>query len=400
MAAERTAALAALLLLACSPARALSSAAETALDSGLHALYSLDYERSRAAFHALIEQEPDSPYGYLFESGAIWWEAAQEYGLFKDTPTLQGLFESDVDEAIRKSDGWIASADRDRQRDGHFAAGMALGTRGQWDIMKGHYLKAYLDGKHAVKHLKKASKLDPDYADTDFGLGVFDYEAARLSGVAKLGVLVGVRGDEKRGIGLIEKAMDHGRYASRQAADFLLTLFVVDKGDWRGARPALEKLRRDFPESLYFQAAELALRWNTGERDASLRLGRDLFAKAQADPAAFQRKLLSLACGLSDGTCLDRAQANASRAWLTAALAAAPQPPAADDVSYLSLLHLYRGYMDDALGLPEDAAKDYGWCLEQPEFWDVHARAELCLRQGCAQREVLAYLKALSRAAP
>ncbi len=398
MAAERLLPALALLALLAGPARALSAAAESSLDQGLHALYSLDYERSRAAFHALIEQEPDSPFGYLFESGAIWWEAAQEYGLFKDTPTLQGLFERDVDAAVAKADAWTAAQDPQTRRDGHFAGGMALGTRGQWDLMKGHYLKAYLDGRHAVKHLKKAAKLDPSYADTDFGLGVFDYEAARLSGMAKLGsTLVGVRGDEARGIALIENAVERGRYASRQAAEFLMTLYILDQSDWRKARPALEKLRHDFPESPYFLSVELALRWRLGEKEASLSLGQALFEQAKADPAGFNRKLLSLVCGLQDGACLGRSQAEQARQWLDAAVAAAPQKPSADELAYQSLLRLYRGYAQEALGLPQEAVPDYRWVLAHPDFSDAHARAEACLRQGCPPSEILIYLKSLSR---
>jgi hypothetical protein len=141
------------------------------------------------------------------------------------------------------------------------------------------------------------------------------------------------------------------------------------------------------------------MRWALGDADASLRLGRDLFAKARADPEAARRKLLSLACGLADGSCLGPVQAAASRAWLTAALAAAPPPPAAagDDLAYLSLLHLYRGYMEDALGRRQEALADYGWALAQPDFWDVHARAQRCSAAPCPPREVLSYLRALSR---
>src|SRR5581483_5483536 len=127
---------AALLLSAAAPARAaLSPNAELALDRGLHDLYSLDYDKARADFRKLIEQEPDNPFGYLFESGAIWWQSSQEYGLFKDTPTLQGLFEQDVEAAIRKADALTDAKDKVQKADGHFVLGMALGTRGQWGLL-------------------------------------------------------------------------------------------------------------------------------------------------------------------------------------------------------------------------------------------------------------------------
>src|SRR5258708_5579202 len=167
-------------LLASPGGAALSPNAELSLDRGLHDLYSLDYVEARADFRKLIEQEPDNPFGYLFESGAIWWQSSQEYGLFKDTPTLQGLFEQDVEFAIKKADPLTDSKDKGLKADGHFVEGMALGTRGQWSLMRGHYMKAFFDAKKAIKHLKKVPKIDSSYRDVDLGLGVFDYQAAHM----------------------------------------------------------------------------------------------------------------------------------------------------------------------------------------------------------------------------
>ena len=134
-----------LLVLAGAPAAqaALSRNAEIQLDEGLKHLYGMDYEKSRAAFRKLIELEPDNPFGYLFESGAIWWQSSQEYGLFKDTPTLQGLFEQDVDAAVRKADPLTDAKDKTTRADGHFVEGMSLGTRGQWGLLRGHYWRAF-----------------------------------------------------------------------------------------------------------------------------------------------------------------------------------------------------------------------------------------------------------------
>ena len=68
----------------------LTPAAERNMDDGIRNLYSLDYQASRKAFRRIISEEPANPFGYLAEAGAIWWQAAAEYGLFKGTPTLQG----------------------------------------------------------------------------------------------------------------------------------------------------------------------------------------------------------------------------------------------------------------------------------------------------------------------
>jgi tetratricopeptide (TPR) repeat protein len=394
------------------PARAaLSQTAELSLEKGLHHLYNLDYAESRADFRKLIEKEPDNPFGYLFESGGIWWQSSLEYGLFKDTPTLQGLFEQDVEAAIRKADVYNDSKDKVLKADGLFVEGMALGTRGQWNLMKGNYIKAFFDGKKAMKLIKKTLKLDPDYRDADLGLGVFEYQAAHLSGIAKLSSILGVRGDEKKGIALLKSAHERGRYGTGQAGEFLLMIYIMDKKDWHMAVETLKRQRAQFPESVYFESLELLSRWKLGQKAESAALGRSVFDKAKADPKAFNRKLLSLVCGLMADNCLGKDQVAESLAWLDHALestpepkparpsktkAARPNPADADTVQYLSLLHLYRGYMRDASGKTDEASADYDWVLKHPDFSDNHARAKECHETGCGAKQVLLYLRSLS----
>ena len=375
----------------------LSPAAETQLDEGLKRLYSLDYAQSRAAFRKLIELEPDNPFGYLFEAGGIWWESSQEFGLFKDTPTLQGLFEEDVDAAQRKADAYIDSKDPRTRADGYFVSGMALGTLGQWRLMKGHWMDAYFTGKKAMKHLKKCLKLDPAYYDADLGLGVFDYQAAHLSGIAKLGFLVGVHGDEKRGLAELHLAVDKARYANRQASEFLLCIYLIDLHDFARALPVVQKLREDFPGSPYYLFLEALLRYRLGDWDGSLTLGRELYAQIEADPAAFRPKWQTLVCGLSGADCLRKSDAEAALAWFDHALESsiAEKPD-----GFLALLHLFRGQLLDTVGRRDEAVAEYRKTLTLPDVDFAHKRASACASAPCGRDEVLRRLRALSKAEP
>lgn len=335
----------------------LSPAARQQLDEGLTRLYALDYASSRAAFRKLIELEPDNPFGYLFESGGIWWQSSQEYGLFKDTPTLQGLFEQDIEAALRKADAYIDSKDPKSRADGYFVSGMSLGTRGQWNLMKGKWFDAYFDGKKAVKHLKKCVKQDEEYYDAYLGLGVFDYQAAHLSGIAKLGALFGLRGDEPRGLERISLAMEKAGFAGRQAAQFLSSIYIIDKRDFASALPVVERLRRDFPDSPYFAYLHLLSLRRVGQDDASIAVGREIADMIAADPARFRSKWLTLVCGLAGEKCLAGDDLEEAIAWLDLALNAAsgdkkPGP-------FKPIVHLLRGHAHDALGRRAEALADY-----------------------------------------
>lgn len=392
----------ALALLLAAPARAsdparapgpgLSPAVAVQLDEGLRRLYSLDYPQSRAAFRKIIELEPDSPFGYLFEAGGIWWESSQEFGLFTDTPTLQGLFEEDVDAALKKADVFMRSKDPQQRLDGYCVSGLALGTLGQWRLMKRHWLEAYFDGRKAVKHLKKCKKLDSEYYEADMGLGVYDYQTAHLSGIAKIGVLLGVRGNEKRGLEEIQLAADRSRYASRQAEQFLLSIFLIDLHDFARALPVIQRLRRELPESPYFVFLEALLRHRLGDWDGSLDLGRQLYAMIAADPAAFRPKWLTLICGLSADQCLQPDDMSAALAWLDHAL---DSPSGRRPDGFQALLRLMRGLALEDLDRRDEALLEYKKVLTLPNFDLSHVRASVCLGTPCDRAEQLWWLKTM-----
>ncbi len=371
-----------------------SSSAEARLEEGLNALYGLDYAKSRLASRKLIELEPDSPFGYLFEAGVIWWQASQEYGLFKDTPTLQGLFERDVEAAVRKADAYIDSKDKQLKADGYFISGMALGTRGQWNLMKGKWLDAYFDGKKALKRLKKCVKLDDEYEDAYLGLGVFDYQASHLSGIAKLGFLFGLRGNEERGLLRIQRAADKSRFSRRQAAQFLSSIYLVDLHDDARALALISQLRKDFPGSSYFVFLEALLRHRLGDWEGSFALGRELHRIIAADPRAFRHKWLTVVCGLSGPDCLAATDMERTVVWLDRAL---HETSKEKPDSFKTLLYLLRGQALDISRRRDDAIADYQQVMILPPLGESREIAHACLATPCGREAVLKRLRAMSQ---
>jgi tetratricopeptide (TPR) repeat protein len=395
------------LCLASPVSAALSPTAEGLLNEGVTHLYDLDYEQSRASFRRLIELEPNNPFSYLFESGGIWWQSSQEYGLFTDTPTLQGQFEDDIEFALKKAEPLLKSSDPAIQADGHFVTGMALGTRGQWSLMRGHMLRACFDGRKAVKHLQKCLKADGSYSDANLGLGVFNYQAARLPKALKFSAaLCGAKGNEAQGMSLMNDALEKGRLGSRQAAQFLTSIYITDLHDYARALALTQRLRKDFPLSPYFHFLEVALRFRLGDWDGSVAEGRVLFRNQQGDMKAFARKWLSLFCGLSGAQCLEASNAKLAHDWLNHALEAEPKRPkdAAEPPGFgpawTSYLRLYRGNASDLLGKHEDAVADYNAVLQAPDFFDFHARAAECSAVPCTAVSMQRYLRAKSTDAP
>lgn len=368
---------------------------EPRLQEGLRALYNLDYSLSRARMRALIESAPQSPHGYLFEAGAIWWQSSNEYGLFKDTPALEGLFESDVARALDAATAALREEqDPKLKAEAHFAAGMALGTRGQWNLLRGRWLRAYFDGRKAVKQLQRCLKLDPEFHDAYLGLGIYDYQADRLPGALRLPALFLVRGDAKRGLERMRLAAEKGRFASSQAALFLATIYRTDP-KIRDLDQSLEmtlRLRAAFPGSPFFLFLELTARQARGELDLSLRQARGLFGLAAADPSLLVRKQLSLLCGLPGEACLGQGDGEAAEAWLSRAL----EQPGARAGPWAALLRLYRGLCRDLLGRRQQAVEDYALALTALPAPRLQEAARRCLDSPCDRKEALRRLKAWS----
>ena len=349
-------------------AAAFDASAEPFIRRSMEALFDLDFTRSRLEMRKLIDAQPSNPLGYLGEAGLLWWQATAEFGLFKDTPVLEGLFEEDVDAAIATAKPLIDSDDPRARADGYFASGMALGLHGQWEIDRGRFLKAYFDGKKAVKHLKKCVKLDPDYHDAYLGLGVFDYQAASLPGVLKIPALIMIRGDATRGIDRIRQAMERGRISQHQASSFLLSIYL-QAGDDKRALPLLRMLRENFPTSPYFVFREAVLLHRLGDREASLKDMASLLERSKGEKELIGRKQLSLFCGVASEHCFEVKSLESALAWLDLALAGASKPP------WASLLHAYRGASWDMLGRRALASADYPRPCCPPRPRHEHASA-------------------------
>jgi hypothetical protein len=102
---------------------------------------------------------------------ATWWEIL----LDPQSRFLDARFVREVDAAIGEAQKWTA---REPQRaEAWFYLGAALGTRGQWRVLRQERLAAARDGKRIKAALERALVLDPAMHDAAFGIGAYRYYA-------------------------------------------------------------------------------------------------------------------------------------------------------------------------------------------------------------------------------
>lgn len=361
---------------------------DASLTDSLKAMYALDYDEAERLSEGFRARNLDNPYGELFLAGQLWWRSATENLTADDDERLAERFDKHSRAAVSKAKR-LFKAPKDRVRaEAYFVAGMSLGVRGQWRLTNGQFFKAYLDGKKAMKYLKKCVEIDPEFHDAYLGLGIFDYQAAVLPGVLRLGALLLARGDRARGLERIQRAIDKGAFANRQAASFMLTIYQTTEKDPAKAVALTRRMRKDFPDAVYYHGVEGAMTASNGDMPASLASWTAAFNSLAGDPAALRKKFWGVVCGSWGSDCVSDGRLVAAEAWTTWALAT-PNPTAAP--GWNAVLHLVRGFARDARHDIKGAGEDYH-AVQADSTAPVPLKdlAAACARQACNPKRLIA----------
>ncbi len=227
---------------------------------GLDALYRGDFDA--AIEHALHVQssEPDSPAGFLVEADARWWKIYCRALQFKwNMLDVWGLGPSPENDAMLAAlDKAVSLAETQIQHgetaELHLYAGSALALRARLLGMRGDHRGTARAGVAARQHFLRAKALDPQLADADMGLGLYNYYIDTLTGFVKLlRFFMGIPGGNKQeGIVQLTNAMEHGDMMAVEARFYLsvnLRLY-----DWKYERAAelMEPLVSRYPQNPVF----------------------------------------------------------------------------------------------------------------------------------------------------
>jgi tetratricopeptide (TPR) repeat protein len=138
-----------------------------------------------------------------------------------------------------------------------FYAGMAEASLARLYALRGENRNAARSGVRGREHLLRAKSLDPDLADADMGLGLYNYYVDTLSSIARiLRFFMGIPGGSKQdGVRLLEHAMAQGVVTPQVARFYLaLNLHRYDQ-QYEQALNVLGPLVEKYPSNPLFQLA-------------------------------------------------------------------------------------------------------------------------------------------------
>jgi tetratricopeptide (TPR) repeat protein len=301
---------------ACCAKLAVPQAANAVVDQ----IYSGDLAAALQGAHRLEQESPESPLGYLLEAEVLWWHiwctsAEFKYGM--TYPRHRAKLAADqhyLELAAKVSSLAEAHTVSGDSAEAQFYAGMGDALAARLYGLRGENRATARAGVHARDHLLRAIALDPSLADADFGLGLYNYYADTLSGIARvLRFFMGIPGGSKQeGIRQLEHAIEAGTLVPAETRFYLaISLHNYDQKYERAlevARPLVEK----YPSNPLFQ----------------LILG-DLYAKLGRRESAAEHYRTAAALPITDSECRTHIQdlARASLAAIGAPAAIATKPP-------------------------------------------------------------------------
>jgi tetratricopeptide (TPR) repeat protein len=235
----------------------LPPAAVTVVDQ----IYSGDLAAAMEGARGLQRDQPEHPLGYLLEGEALWWKiwcTSAEFRYGMTYPRHRGKLTSDqhyLDLAAKATSLAEARIARHDTAEMQFYAGMGDALLARIYGLRAETRNSARAGIRARECLLRAVALDPDLADAYTGLGLYNYYADTLSGLARvLRFFTGIPGGSKQeGIQQLQRAIAEGVLTPTEARFYLaINLHNYDQ-QYEQALQIAGPLAEKYPANPIFQ---------------------------------------------------------------------------------------------------------------------------------------------------
>jgi hypothetical protein len=224
--------------------------------------YSGKTEQAIAIAHKLEANRPEHPLGYLIETDIVWWKIYCKWSERKyntiDVWSFTRPADSQDDEELaladkvtRLAEAAIAKSDTAEME---LYAGLGYASRARVLSIRFLKLPVARAGVESRKHLLRCLELDPQMADADLGLGLYNYYVDTLSAMAKiLRFFMGIPGGDKRvGLRQLETASTKSELVQMEARFNMAKNLRNFDQDFGRAAEAAEPLIVAYPDNAIF----------------------------------------------------------------------------------------------------------------------------------------------------
>lgn len=346
------------------------------ISQGLWWLYNQQYDKARAIFAARAAATPKDPQGPFYEAATDWWQLAQTFDVAQ--PALEKRFAADTKETVRRAQAVLRNKPKTTvAAQAHLCWGGARGLEGRWLVAQSQWMKAYAAGKDGHKHLEKAVALDPQLDDAYLGLGIYDYYTDVLPGFMGAMSKLVMRGNSKRGLQELQRALAKGEHARTEARVFLIEIYTDEQHHPEKALPIAQALHQEFPRSPVMHLGLIHVlnemhRWPEMKTEAR----RYLTNAEQKTPFYTPMDLLVGRYVLGLALLMGEQKTHDSRALFNQVIADSTQAKS----RWVTFAYLRRAQAYDLDHARVQAKADYQRVLKRPNIWDSHLEAHRGLK--------------------
>jgi hypothetical protein len=213
------------LCIASAPAEANKLNVPPEVKQGLDQIFDGNPDAAIELAKIVQQKQPEHPVGYLLEAEARWWKIYCEalevkYGMVDAWKRSRRPGDDDylalADRGISLAQAQLKNSD---SAETHLYAGMGLALKAKLFGLREERRATARAGVDAREQFLRATELDPELADAYTGLGLYNYYADALSGIAKvLRFFMGIPGGSKKeGIKQLEIGMSRGELIAPEA---------------------------------------------------------------------------------------------------------------------------------------------------------------------------------------
>ncbi|MDE3109872.1 MAG: tetratricopeptide repeat protein [Acidobacteriota bacterium] len=286
-----------IIALASPPAHARGIALPPEAAQALTQIYSGDPDAAINAARAIEQSDPQDPLGYAIEAEALWWKiycasCEVQWGI---VDAWKGGKGPDGDAYLMLSEKVVqlANAQMARQDSAemHLYAGMGWALQSRLYGLRDERRKAARTGVRARSEFIHALRLDPDLADADVGLGLYNYYVDTLSPIVKLlRIFMGIPGGSKQeGVRQLEIGMQRGVLLPVVARFYLAKNLRTYDLHYDQALSIAEPLAVEYPQNPVFLLLVGNLNAELGRHASAADYFRAALKSAGSDPACAAR---------------------------------------------------------------------------------------------------------------
>jgi len=224
-------------------------------------LYAGHPDKAIEQFRRIEMTRPDDPLGFLLEAEARWWQIYCETCLIKWNmidawPQPRRSADDDylvlTSKVTQLAEARIAKSD---SADMELYAGLGWMQRARLLALRNDRRATAHAGVMGRECFLRSLELDPQMADADTGLGIYNYYVDTLSGIAKvLRVFMGIPGGNKRdGIRQLRTGMEQGVLTRVTARFYLAKNLRTFEQDYVGSIEVMKPLVAEYPQNPMFQ---------------------------------------------------------------------------------------------------------------------------------------------------